>query len=137
MTRPTGHKLAPTTLQAVLDRINNGANNTQIQLQTGVARECTAKKRLNLQQWGQPYAPTCVKIGRPSTLRDIHRRRLREYLAGRPQAYLEEIKDWLLEEFDILVSIALVYRELKKMRWSRKIATKKAAEQSDALRRVF
>jgi ribonuclease PH len=30
-----------------------------------------------------------------------------------------------------------VYRELKKMEWSRKVATKRASEQSDALRRVF
>jgi hypothetical protein len=78
-----------------------------------------------------------VKVGWPTTLRDIYRRRLREYLNGRPQAYLEEMKDWLLDEFDIPVSIGLVYRELQKMKWSRKIATKKAAEQSDTLRCVF
>ena len=42
-----------------------------------------------------------------------------------------------MEEFDIEVSVSLVFRELKKMQWSRKVATKKAAEQSDALRRVF
>jgi transposase len=137
MTRPTGHKLAPTTLQAVLNRIDAGVNNPKIYEQTGVSQRCTAKIRVNLQQWGQPYAPPCVKRGRPSTLRDIHRRRLREYLNGRPQAYLEEIRDWLLDEFDIPVSIKLVHRELEKMEWSRKIATKKASEQSDALRQVF
>ena len=136
-TRPTGHKLAPTTLQAVLDRINAGVNDTKIHEQTGVSRDCLAKKRLNLSQWGQPYAPATVKVGRPSTLREIHRRRLREFLEGRPHAYLEEIRDWLLEEFGIPVSVKLVFRELKKMKWSRKVATKKASEQSNALRRVF
>ena len=30
-----------------------------------------------------------------------------------------------------------MFRELKKMKWSRKVATKKASEQSNALRRVF
>jgi uncharacterized membrane protein len=35
------------------------------------------------------------------------------------------------------VSISVIYRELQSMEWSRKVATKKAAEQSDALRRVF
>jgi transposase len=78
-----------------------------------------------------------VKLGRPSTLRDLHRRRLLEYLQGKPQAYLEEIRDWLLDEFDIPVSIMLVSRELRRMKWSRKVALKRAAEQSDALRRVF
>jgi transposase len=70
-------------------------------------------------------------------LRDLHRRRLLEFLKGRPQAYLEEIRDWLLDEFNIPVSINLVSRELQKIKWSRKIATKRAAEQSNALRRVF
>jgi transposase len=78
-----------------------------------------------------------VKIGRPSTLRDIHRRHLREFLRGRLQACLEEIRDWLPGEFDIPVSITLVYRELRKMKWSRRIAIKRAGEQSDALHRVF
>ena len=93
MARPTGHKLAPTTLQAVLDRINTGVNDTQIYRRTGVTPICTRKLRLNLSQWGQPYAPATVKVGRPSTLRDIHRRLLREYPEGRPQAYLEEIEN--------------------------------------------
>ncbi|KAH6612996.1 hypothetical protein C7974DRAFT_418100 [Boeremia exigua] len=116
MARPTGHKLAPTTLQAVLDRIDAGVNDTQIYRQTGVTPNCTRRKRLNLSQWGQPYAPATVKVGRPTTLRDIHRHRLREYLDGRPQAYLEEMKDWLLDEFNIPVSIGLVYQELQKMK---------------------
>jgi uncharacterized protein (DUF849 family) len=69
MTYPTGcNRLAPTTLQAVLDRIAAGVNDTQIFVQTGVARSCTAKKRHNLSQWGHPYAPVTVKVGRLSTL---------------------------------------------------------------------
>lgn len=43
----------------------------------------------------------------------------------------------MLEEFGILVSTATVSRELKRIKWSRKIASKKATEQSSALRRVF
>ena len=83
MTRPVdqnSRKLAPTTLQAVLDRVEVGVNDTQIYYQNGVDSKCTRKKRRNLEAWGQPYAPNCVKTGRPSTLRDVHRRRLREYL---------------------------------------------------------
>lgn len=140
MSRPVdynGRKLAASTLQAVLNRLDHGVNDTQIYLQTGVTQTCTRKKRRNLESWGQPYAPRCVKLGRPSTLRDLHRRRLLEFLEDRPQAYLEEIRDWFLDEFDIPVSISMVSRELRKMKWSRKIATKRAAEQSDALRRVF
>ena len=137
MFRPTGGKLAPSTLQAVLDRIDAGLTNTQILLQTGVSRDCTARRRHNLQQWGYPYAPPCVVRGRPSTLSNAHRRKLIEYLSGRPHAYLEKIRDWLLEEFNVSISVSSISRELKKMKWSRKVATKKAIEQSDPLRRVF
>jgi transposase len=62
---------------------------------------------------------------------------MRLYLEGRPQAYLEEIRDWFIDEFDMPVSTSVIHRELQSMEWSRKVATKKAAEQSDALRRVF
>jgi transposase len=70
-------------------------------------------------------------------LLNVHRQRLREFLNGRPHAYLEEIKDWIMDEFNIPVSCTLVYRELQRMKWSRKITTRKAAEQSNALRQVF
>lgn len=90
-----------------------------------------------MRYWGQPYPPECVKIGRPSRLRELHRSRMKEYLNGRPQAYLEEIRDWLLDEFDLLVSTSIIHRELQGLKWSRKVATKRATEQSDPFRRVF
>jgi hypothetical protein len=86
-------KLAPSTLQAVLNRVDHRVNDTQIYYQTSVTKTCTRQKRRNLESWGQPYAPKCVKLGRPSMLQDLHRRRLLEFLKGRPQAYLEEIRD--------------------------------------------
>jgi hypothetical protein len=49
----------------------------------------------------------------------------------------KKIRDWLLNEFGIEASVSLVFRELKKMQRSCKVANKKAAVQSDALRRVF
>jgi transposase len=50
---------------------------------------------------------------------------------------LEEMRDWLYDEFDIKTTIWTVFRALEKMRYSRKIATKRAKEQSEALRRVY
>ena len=137
MTRPDGRKLGPQVLEAVLDRIKAGSNNTQIYYETGVDPKCTLWKRRNLAYWGQPYPPVCRKMGRQSLLQNLHRTLLRDYLAGRPQAYLEEIRVWLEDEFALVVSIATISRELKTMRWSRKVASKKAAEQSEPLRRVF
>lgn len=135
--QPTGHKLAPTTLQAVLNRIDGGLNNSQIERETGVMRRHVARFRRNIQYWGQPYPPECVKLGRPRRLRQVHRTKMLEYLNGRPQAYLEELRDWLYDEYDLAVSLLTIHNELKRAKWSRKVATKRAAEQSDALRRVF
>jgi transposase len=137
MLRPAHNKLEPAVLEAVLDRIAAGVSVKQTYTETGVWAQCIRSKRRNMAHWGQPYAPACVKLGRPRTLRERHRTQLREYLAGRPHAYLEEMKDWLLDELNLDVSILSVSRELKRMNWSRKLASKKAAEQSDALRRVF
>jgi hypothetical protein len=110
--QPTGHKLASTTLQSVVDRIDAGLNNSQIYRETGVMRRHIARFRQNLKYWSQPYPSECVKIGRLSTLRELHRRRMRLYLEGRPQAYLEEIRDWFIDEFDMPVSTSVIHREL-------------------------
>lgn len=66
-------------------------------------------------------------------LRDAQRVRFEEYLKGRPGAYLEEMRDFFYDEFDIELSLTTVWRELERMGYSRKIATKRAKEQSDPL----
>lgn len=50
---------------------------------------------------------------------------------------MEEIRDWLLDDFDVIVSLLLVAQELKKMKFSHKIATKRVAKQSEPLCQVF
>ena len=112
MSRPVdynGRKLASSTLRAVIDQIEHGETDKAIQRQTSVAVNSTRKYRRNLEAWSQPHAPRCVDLGRPSTLLNIHRQRLLEYLNGRPHAYLEEVRDWILDKFGIPVSISLVY----------------------------
>ncbi|KAG9385505.1 DDE-3 multi-domain protein [Pyrenophora tritici-repentis] len=62
---------------------------------------------------------------------------LQAYLNGSPGAYMDEMRDFLYDEYDVRISLASVYRELEKMRWSRKLATKRAKEQSEPLRRLY
>jgi transposase len=50
---------------------------------------------------------------------------------------LEEMKDFLYDEFDIEISVSGIWRELYRMRYSRKIASKRAKEQSEPLRRIY
>jgi len=37
-----------------------------------------------------------------------------EYLAGRPTAYLDELQDLILDEFDVALSLPSVWRVLKR-----------------------
>ena len=133
----TGHRLQPTVTQTISDYIDAGKNDSAIQVITGVDRKCIAKLRKNLRYWGVPYPPSSVVQGRPSTLRQAHIDGLADYLHGHPQAYLDEMMGFLFDEYCVTASQWTVYRALKKLRWSRKVATKRAKEQSEPLRRTF
>jgi transposase len=137
MGRGSGRRLQPTVLQAVIDRIEAGQNNTQIQNETGVWRKTTARIRLSLEYWNQPYPPPCVRRGGLRALRAAHKERLLEFVAGRPDAYLDEMAEFLYDEFDVKVSLVTVWRALAEARWSRKMASKAARERNETLRRVF
>jgi transposase len=93
--------------------------------------------RLSLEYWGIPYAPRAVRLRRPRLLVEAYRLRLVEFLCGRPHAYLDEIAEFLYDEFDVEVSTLTIWRELERMRWSRKLVTKWVREQSAALCRVY
>ena len=101
----SGKRLQPALLQSVVDHITAGENNSEISRATGVTRKCIGKLRVSLEYWGVPYSPRSVRIGRPATFRQRHLDALKQYLLGRPQAYLEEMRDWLYDEFDIQTTI--------------------------------
>jgi transposase len=133
----SGHRLPPHTIRSVVEHIAAGDNNTEVSQATRVSRNAIRKMRLSLEYWGTPYAPRAVRLGRPRLLVEAHRLRLVEFLRGRPHAYLDEMAEFLYDEFDVEVSTSTIWRELERMRWSRKLATKRAREQSAALRRVY
>ena len=108
MARGTGRRLQATVLQSVIEHIAAGENNSEIYRATGV--------------------PRCVRLGRPPIMLAFHVERLQEFLLGRPHAYLQEMRQYLYEEFDVDCSIATVCNTLVKIQYSRKIATKRARE---------
>ncbi|KAI2478316.1 EntF Non-ribosomal peptide synthetase module protein [Pyrenophora tritici-repentis] len=124
-------------VQAILDRITACESDRAISRVTGAIRNTVAKLRLSSEFWGVPYPPRCVRIGRPSILRQAQREDLQAYLNSSPSAYMDEMKDFLYDDYDVGISLASVYRELEKMGWSRKLATKRAKEQSEPLRRLY
>jgi transposase len=132
-----GKTTATGCITAVIEHIAVGETTSGIYRATGVSRNTVTKLRVSLEYWGVPYPPGCLHLGRPTTLRQSHLDGLKQYLAGRPHAYLEEMKDWLYDQYDIETMLSTVYRALIKLQYSRKIATKRATEQSDAPRRVY
>ena len=62
---------------------------------------------------------------------------LLEFLSERPTAYLNEMQDFLFDEFNVQASIDTIRRVLKAARWSRKAVSKRAAQQSAPLRNTW
>ncbi|KAF1939252.1 hypothetical protein EJ02DRAFT_497357 [Clathrospora elynae] len=95
MARGSGKRLQPELLQSVINHIAAGDRMVDIERATGVNDKCIRKIRLNLEYWGVPYPPRTVRLGRPATLRQRQLDGLEQYLAGWPQAYMDEMREWL------------------------------------------
>jgi transposase len=63
--------------------------------------------------------------------------KLFEFIEDRPTAYLDEMQDFLYDEFDLEVSIQTIHRILQKAHWSRKAVSARAAERSAPLRNAW
>lgn len=50
---------------------------------------------------------------------------------------MEEMQQYLYDEYDVECTLSTVWRALEKLHYSRKLATKRAREQSEPLRRVY
>ena len=120
MGRGSGKRLQPALLQSVINHIAAAEDNSAIERATGVTHKIIRKLRVSLEYWGVPYPPASVRLGRPALLRQAQINGLMVYLAGRPQAYLSKIRDWLYDEYDVRVTTATVYRALEKLNYSRK-----------------
>lgn len=123
--------------QSVIAHMAAKKRDCEVAAATGVDRHTVAKLRLSLEYWGQCCPPPTVRLGRPRLLLQAQLDALAEYLHGRPSAYLEEMQDYLYKEFDIEASISTVWRALGLLNYTRKLATKRAREQSEPLRRVY
>jgi hypothetical protein len=133
----SGKRLQPALLQSVVDHIATEENNSEISRATGVTRNCIGKVRVSLEYWEVPYPSQSVRIGQPATLRQRHLNALKQYLLGQPQAYLEEMRDWLYDEFNTQTTIQMVFWALEKLKWLWKLGSKRAKEQSSPLCCVY
>ena len=63
--------------------------------------------------------------------------RLLDFLEDDPTAYLDEMQQFLYDEYELETSIATISRTLKRAKWSRKAVQARAAERSEPLRRAW
>jgi hypothetical protein len=62
---------------------------------------------------------------------------LLQYLREKPTAYLDEMVEFLVEEFAVEISERTVFRTLERAKWTRKVASKHAKARSEALWEVY
>lgn len=65
------------------------------------------------------------KMGRPHALSPGMQAALKHFLEAEPWAYLEEMSEYLSDEFDIFVDLSTISRTLKRMKISRKLLKKR------------
>jgi len=63
--------------------------------------------------------------------------RLLDFVEDEPTAYLDEMQQFLYDEYELEVSISTISRVLKNAKWSRKAVRARAAERSEPLRRAW
>ena len=72
--------------------------------------------------------------GRPRLIDDFHGQQLLLYLEQRPMAYLDELSYFLLDEWELDVDDATVWRALHRLSWTRKASRKIARQRNQDLR---
>jgi transposase len=63
-------------------------------------------------------------------------KRLLDFLEDDPTAYLDEMQQFLYNEYELEASIATINRTLKRAKWSRKTVQARAAKRSEPLQRA-
>ena len=91
----------------------------------------------NIDAFDTMYAPRTAARGKPRQLTHAQVEALLEYLLNKPDAYQEEQRYWLWDQFGIDISQSTISRALKKHGYTRKKLKKRASEQCPQLREAW
>lgn len=91
------------------------------------------RHRSNLRYFGSTRAPE-GRVGRRPAVNDVMLEALKEYLMGKPDAYLDEMAVFLWDEFEVNVPNSSIQRALKRAGWSKSVARRVARERNADLR---
>lgn len=132
-----GRRLPDEVVHRIRLRVEANESVAAIAEAVKVSKKTIYKLRLNLDIWGEPYAPPTVTLGRHRSLLPYQEMKLLKFLEDQPTAYLDEMQTFLFDEFDALLSLTSIYRALERARWSRKVVKAQAAERSTTLRNAW
>jgi transposase len=131
------NRVNPSIANQVRLRIEQGESTNAIHRSTRITKQTIRRWRLNLDLFSNLYAPSFIVLGQPKKLSYDQEVFILTYLEDQPTSYLDEIVQVVYDEFDIEVSVSLIYRLLEQKRWSRKVVQQKAAQQSQLLRSTW
>lgn len=60
-----------------------------------------------------------------------------DYLDDRPDSYLDELKQVLFDDFEVIIDCSNIWRFLDRSRWSRKVTRRRALERNEVLRGMW
>jgi transposase len=92
------------------------------------------KWKSNLELFGTLTPPPLSVIGRPRTLTTAQEDALLQYIEECPTVYQDEMSWFIYDEFELSISEASICRILKRRKWSRKAAKRRALQRSQLLR---
>ena len=125
----------PYTRAAIQRELELGFNNDTILLGGyDVSLRTLQRMRRSWRTYREVYIPSENRGGRPRALHQVYEEELLAYLEQRPMAYLDEMAFFLLDEFDVQVDEATIWRALTRLGWSRKKCRKVAKERNQELR---
>lgn len=103
----------------------------------GVSLSTLRRMKKTWALYGTVFIPSENKGGRPRVISELLEHELLAYLEQRPMAYLDEMAYFLLDEHEVAVDEATVWRALHRLGWSRKLQRKVARERNQTLRNAW
>jgi transposase len=129
--RPKYHE---SVRKAVEDLLGAGAQSSEIEQSLRVSQPWVSELRKLIQTFGTA-TPTHPSVqGRSRKIHTEAEEGILDFLDDNPTAYLDEIQDFLLTEYQITASVPTVSRCVKKLKLTHKKTTRTNTAQDDALR---
>jgi transposase len=129
--RPKYHE---SVRKAVEDLLGAGAQSSEIEQSLRVSQPWVSELRKLIQTFGTA-TPTHPSVqGRSRKIHTEAEEGILDFLDDNPTAYLDEIQDFLLTEYQITASVPTVSRCVKKLKLTHKKTTRTNTAQDDTLR---